>query len=179
MNISANIKCPRDHWNMERPAPRYRAPSNQWDRLANNDLTRQQTEAELEQEVWIRYGLPVEEVDELDQPAFDRLIVGILETRYEQTRAALEELKTGFYQPEAQEHFPPEQDTAFRRIPSVTELTQPQFGQAAPLLNPTDAQAEIDYHWNELARNRRTTPDDPRDYRRRTGPPILAGHLSE
>lgn len=178
MNILQHIKVPRESWNMDRPAYQYNAPSNQWDRLANNDLNREQTEAELEQDIWIRYGLTVQELRELDDKTFNDLITAILNAREEKTRAYLDELKHGFYQPPADEHAPPEPSKELKKVPRLEELTQTQFNQKHKPLTAENGRLFIDSEWKEYFRGLRTTEDDPREYRRRTGKPHLCNSMS-
>ncbi len=192
MQIQSTVKVPRDHFNLDtaktyKPTfklkrkgskkalpfafQRYYVTANADDRLANNDLSRQQTEAELEQELWLRYGMTPDRVDQLPQHVFDRLIEGILEDREEQAASHLLEVKR-FSQVELtdQDLHEPAQDPQ-EPIPNAGELVAQGWTPAA-------AREHVEFLWNERAKAARTTPDDSRDFRHRVGNPVLAGHTN-
>lgn len=155
------------------PAQYYHAPANQFDRLANSDLCRAQAEDELASEAKKRFGFTIEEMLNLSDPEFQAIIQAVTEEREERTQANLREIRQ-FHQLEITD-----QDLASPPVQTPPEWRGLNADPFDDDLSYEDAQLEQSFYWQEIQRKARTVPDDAREFRRRTGKPVLAGHLVE
>lgn len=126
--IPKNIRVTRDHWHLE-PARKGRLNQNQFDRLANIDLTQSNDpQGELLKRIKSRFGLTPSDIRKLTDEQFQNLIEIATEEREQEFSALVDEIKGAtLYQgsPYPDERWDKEKDQFdYDPIPSPRELIE-------------------------------------------------------